>query len=62
MRFECGHAFPTPEALLADHAALIERLNANPLPDPFGPDHAAPLAPKTDPEAITACPHCSHDL
>lgn len=55
---ECFHVFPTVDALLADHAALVERLNGEQLP--FTP-YAPPLVAKTDPAQITCCPHCAHD-
>lgn len=63
MCFECGHAFPTPEALLADHVAMVERLNAQPIADPRIPDAPpALMEAATDPETIWSCPHCAHDL
>lgn len=58
--FECGHAFPTPEALLADHNALVARLNAADVEPPGGP--VEPIPEEIDSEHVTVCPHCSHDL
>ncbi|MEV1245117.1 hypothetical protein [Nonomuraea sp. NPDC049750] len=52
---ECGHGFPTPEALVADHAVRIAWLNAELRPD-------GQIVAETDPEKITVCPHCAHDL
>jgi len=60
--FECGHAFPTPEALLADHAAMVERLNAELPPPPWDPAWYAPAVAETDPAQVHACPHCAHDF
>ncbi|MFI7131544.1 hypothetical protein ACIBQ1_38110 [Nonomuraea sp. NPDC050153] len=56
---ECWHAFPTPEALAADHAATVERLNAKLLAAPPVFDGVEPtlFVAETDPEKITACPH-----
>lgn len=59
---ECGHGWPTAEALLADHAALVEQLNADLPPPPWDPEWYAPAVAETDPEEIRACPHCAHDL
>lgn len=59
---ECGHGFSTPEALLADHAALVEDLNRCAKTDPFAINSPGMLEPKTDPKEITTCPHCAHDL
>ena len=59
---ECGHGFPTPEALVADAAAMAARLNADPLPPPWNPEWDGPTVANTDPQVITYCPHCSHDL
>jgi phosphoglycerate dehydrogenase-like enzyme len=50
------------EALVADHAALVERLNAHPIADPFSDEPPAPLEAKTAPDKVWACPHCTHDL
>lgn len=58
--FECGHAFRTPEALVADHNALVARLNAADVDPPGGPYEL--IAAVSDPEEVTFCPHCSHDL
>lgn len=60
--FECGHLFPTAEALLADHAAVVERLNAELPPPPWDPAWHAPAVAETDPERVYACPHCAHDF
>lgn len=60
--FECGHGWPTPEALLADHAAMVERLNASLPEPPWDPAWYAPAVAETDPERVYACPHCSHDF
>lgn len=62
---ECGHAFPSAAALLADHAALVERLNTTPTPPPLAPPSGlfgGPLVAETDPERIRFCPHCAHDF
>ncbi|MFI9848668.1 hypothetical protein ACIHFD_67535 [Nonomuraea sp. NPDC051941] len=61
--FGCGHAFPAPEALVADHAATVERLNADLIgaPPAFDIEPSA-LVAETDPERIYVCPHCGHDL
>jgi hypothetical protein len=45
----------------ADHAALVEQFNAD-FPPPWGPEWDSPIVAKTNPEEITACLHCSHDL
>lgn len=58
---ECWHIFPTVADLLADHAALVERLNAHPINPPPG-FSAPPLVAKTDPDQIWSCPHCAHDF
>ncbi|MEV0616169.1 hypothetical protein AB0I81_22840 [Nonomuraea sp. NPDC050404] len=60
---ECSHVFPTAAALLADQAALVKRLNANPIADPRSPD-APPVLMEaaTDPDTIWSCPHCAHDF
>ncbi|RBQ21579.1 hypothetical protein DP939_02385 [Spongiactinospora rosea] len=59
---ECGHGFPTADALLADRAALVERLNASLPPPPWDPAFEGPIEPDGDPEKITYCPHCTHDF
>lgn len=60
---ECGHVFPTGDALVADRTAVVARLNAEALPfTPYMPDEFyAPMVAETDPEQITACAHCDHD-
>ncbi|MEW1838532.1 hypothetical protein AB0392_11310 [Nonomuraea angiospora] len=61
--FGCGHALPTPEALVADHAATVERLNADLIGAPLAFDiEPSALVAETDPERIYVCPHCGHDL
>lgn len=62
---ECGHVFPGAAALLADHAALVERLNTTPTPPPLAPPSGlfgGPMATETDPERVRFCAHCGHDF
>lgn len=58
---ECWHVFPSAAALLADHAALVERLNAAPPAPPSGL-FGGQMAAETDPERVRYCAHCGHDF
>lgn len=46
--YECGHVFPTEQALIDDNAAVWARMG-QPCPDRTGAD-------------IHCCPHCVHDF
>ncbi len=54
---ECGHAFPTAQALVEAYNADSKRMSEF----EHGQGFDVPYVPATDAEAITFCPFCYHD-
>ncbi|MFI7448102.1 hypothetical protein ACIBQX_11440 [Nonomuraea sp. NPDC049714] len=53
---ECSRVYPTAADLMAEHVALVARINAETSPD------NPPMVAQTDLQKIYVCPACAHDF